>query len=125
MKMKATMKMMRSRKNRSKDHCFPSLFLVFDAKGGEEDSFLAILLYIFSGYNMNKVLSAKCACMNVCCYFISILCMLTKNYLSMSMCSSIIDLCICVHPCMCFMLSMYYSWMMHGKRKITPMLCPH
>jgi hypothetical protein len=47
MKMKAMMKTMRSRKNQSKDLVFPSLFLVFDAKGGEEYSFLAILLYIF------------------------------------------------------------------------------
>jgi hypothetical protein len=44
--MKMKMKTMRLRKNQSKDHCFPSLFLVFDAKGGEEDSFLAILLFI-------------------------------------------------------------------------------
>jgi hypothetical protein len=24
-----------------------------------------------------------------------------------------------------FMISIYYSWMMHGKRKITPILCPY
>jgi hypothetical protein len=52
MKMKATMKMMRPRKNWSKDRCF-SLFLMFDAKEGEEDSFLAILLYILAGCNVN------------------------------------------------------------------------
>jgi hypothetical protein len=32
---------------------FPSLFLMFDAKGREEDPFLAIILYISLGCNMN------------------------------------------------------------------------
>jgi hypothetical protein len=45
------------------------------------------------------------ACMNL----YELICMLIENYLSMTMCSSIIDLCICVHLCICFMLYMYYS----------------
>jgi hypothetical protein len=44
-----------------------------------------------------------------CMNFYELICMFIENYLSMTMCSSFIDLCICVHPCICFMLSMYYS----------------
>jgi hypothetical protein len=44
---------MRLMKNLSEDAAFPSVFLVLDAKGGEEDlSILAILFSYSSGCNM-------------------------------------------------------------------------
>jgi hypothetical protein len=52
--------MMRSKKNPSEDFAFPSLFLVFDAKGGEEDPSIYLFSYFlfssFSNCNIRQVL---------------------------------------------------------------------
>jgi hypothetical protein len=98
---------MRLKKSLNEDDVFLSLFLVFDAKGGKE------VLSIYSSYFMSLACSSlrlyyetKCVfkfCTHPCLYELMLLMYSYAYYLSM-----------CMHI---MLLSIYYSWMIHGERK--------